>query len=869
MQRVIIMSIILLSTFAVQSQRLVRTLNSGWTFTLDKNPEVAEMVNLPHTWNKEDAFQDNTGYYRGTGTYSKKLYVPSGWQGRRLFLKFEGANQIVRLRVNGRFTGEHIGGYTGFVFDVSEYLNYGEENQLRIEVDNRHNKDMPPLGADFNFYGGIYRDLRLVVTNGVHFKMQNEAAGNLLVRTPEVSREKAKVNISGTVVNHLQVSRDIKVQVRIFNPEGEESALLLRKLRLKPGESKDMVFSHEIGAPMLWSPDTPDLYRLEASVKDAASNELLDDYATAFGCRWFEMDPEKGFFLNGKHLKLVGVNRHQDYKDLGNALPNVVHETDYRMIKAMGSNFVRIAHYPHDPEAYRLCDELGLLVWSEIPVINEVTDSEAYHQTAIQMQREQVLQFFNHPSVVMWGYMNEIFIHMVFNRNLTDAEREGIIETSVDLARKLDRETKALDPDRLTAMAIHKNEIYNTTGIADIPDVLGWNLYFGWYEKGLENLGKFLDEQQKRYPERSLIISEYGPGADVRIQTNHPKPWDYSEAYQLKSHESYYRQIMERPYVAGMAAWNFADFGSSGRQDALPFINQKGLLTFDRTPKDVYHYYQALLLDEPHVHIAGEHWPVRYCPDDVNGKGEVKVPVFSNQDEVTLLMDGGGAQTQSVANGLAFFSLALPEGKHRLKATAGEAEFYRDIEVHLRSRMLETIDQKDINVNAGTHCSYIDPLTNEVWVSDQAYSPGSWGYLGGEVFQRNPDKFQGTPINILGTDNDPLYQTMREGLDGYRFDVGKGRYRVTLLFAEYNRRASGALIYNLSEEEMKDTSGVRAFAVKINGTTVVPDLNLARDYGAGRAVSVAFDVQTNNGIMIEFDQIAGKPILSGIKVEKR
>ncbi len=445
---------------------------------------------------------------------------------------------------------------------------------------------------------------------------------------------------------------------------------------------------------------------------------------------------------------------------------------DYEMIKEMGANFIRTAHYPQDPEVYRICDELGLLVWSEVPVINDVTDSEAYHDVSLKMQREQILQFFNHPSVIMWGHMNEIFIRLVFNNKMTEPEKEAKIKTSVELAEKLEAETKRLDPSRLTVMALHENELYNTSGIADIPDVIGWNLYFGWYSPGLESFGKFMDEQHERYPNRPHFISEYGPGADVRIQTTDPQPWDYSEAYQLKLHRSYLNQVLERDYIFGMAAWNFADFGSSFRQDAMPYINQKGLVNFDRSKKDIYYYYQARLLEEPMIYVAGKNFTERYVQ---NGDDPVQITVFSNASEVSLTA-GDKNLTSKTEDGIAIFEIPMPEGKNEVTATAGDVSHSREFDVHYREKLVERIDKNNITVNVGAHVQYKDPVTGEVWIADQEYRPGSFGYVGGEVFQRDKNKIQGTASDIQGTENDPLFQTMREGIEAYKFDVEKGNY---------------------------------------------------------------------------------------------
>lgn len=868
MKKILFFTVLTVSQFFAFSQRINQSINSSWLFTLDNHPESSFIVNIPHTWNNKDAFQDGINYYRGIGSYEKKILIPQDWQGKNVYIKFEGANQTANLFVNNQLIGTHNGGYTGFVFDITKHLQFGKDNSLKIECDNRHNPGVPPLDADFNFYGGVYRDVNLIVTNPVHFELENEATGNMIIRTPEVSVEKALIKIETKLVNNSGLDKNCKIEVRIYRPDGELESILIKKIKLISSSHYTTIFEHQIKYPKLWSPEQPALYRIEATLLEGKSEEPIDLITTTFGCRWFKMDPEKGFFLNGKHYKLIGVNRHQDFEGLGNALPNSLHQQDYQLIKKMGANFVRISHYPHDPEAYRLCDELGLLAWSEIPIVNEITDNEEFTDNCIHMQREQILQFFNHPSVIMWGYMNEIFIRMVFNKNLSESDRQTISENTVELARKLDKETKTIDSDRLTVMALHNNEIYNETGIADIPDVIGWNLYFGWYEEGLDNLGKFLDRQHKKYPNRSLIISEYGPGADIRIQTDDPKPWDYSESYQLKSHQSYFKQFMERPYIAGMAAWNFADFGSSGRQDARPYINQKGLLNYNRTSKDIYHYYQALLIKDPFVYIAGTNHKTRYCESDESGKAKVKIIVFSNQDSAGIIVNDSLSLNAKVVEHTAIFDLQLAEGEHDITAKAKTAVDHQKIKVYMRSKLLEKLEKKPLLINLGTHCDYRDPITNEVWVRDQKYQNGSWGYIGGHDYQQAKNKFQGTPINILGTDNDPLFQTMRENIEAYKFDVDKGYYRVTLLFAEPNLNASENLIYNLSEQANIDTSDIRVFSVKLNKQTILNENNLAREYGKARAVEISYNFSTDRGILIEFEKLAGNPILSGIRLEK-
>ncbi len=839
-------------------QRLVKTINSGWEFRLEKD-SISKTVNIPHTWNAKDAFKEDGNYFRGKGIYSKDIFIPENEENKAVFIHFEGSNQLTEVFINGKKAGKHIGGYTGFIFDISDFLVFGKLNKFRIEVDNSYNKDIPPLEADFNFYGGIYRDLELVITGKSHFKMEGQAAGNLLIKTPRISGERASINLEGELVRNPE-DKKLQIEVEILDPDGKT---VLQKKNNISGKTAEFSYDFEIEDPVLWSPDAPNLYMLKASLKDQ-NGEIVDSYSSKFGCRWFRVDPEKGFFLNGKHLKLIGANRHQDFEGLGNALPNFIHRKDYKMIREMGSNFVRLAHYPQDPEVYRMCDELGLLVWTEVPVINDVTASDAYHQNAVGMQQEQIQQLYNHPSIVFWGYMNEIFIRLVFNRDMTEAEKQAKIKTSVQMAKELEAATKKLDTTRLTVMALHENELYNTSKIADIPDAIGWNLYFGWYSPGLENLGKFLDKQHQKYPDRPLIISEYGPGSDSRIQTNEPKPWDFSEAYQLKSHVSYINQVMERPYMLGMTAWNFADFGSSGRQDTRPRINQKGLVNFNREPKDIYYYYKARLSEEDFAYIAGRNFQNRF----IHRNDSVKIRVFANTENVELITDGKISKTENIKDNIAVFNLALSEGEHRLTAKAGNSEFQRKINVHFREDLLKDIEQNSISINMGAHSDFIDEKTGEIWISDQPYKDNSFGYTGGKDYQESASKFQGTAANIKNTENDPLFQTMREGIESYHFDTEKGKFKISLFFTEPNRSASTENIYNLSNENKIATEGARVFDIVINGRKVEQKLNLAAEYGILQAVEIDYEIWSEDGISIEFNPEKGKPILSALRLEK-
>lgn len=842
-------------------QRISQTINSAWNFTIGENE--TQTVNIPHTWNANDAFTDKGDYFRGEGFYSKDIEIPAEWEAKQLFIKGEGANQVVKIWINDSLVGTHRCGYTAFTFDITKYIEFGKTNHIKISCDNSYNQDIPPLSADFTFYGGIYRDLYLIATNHIHIDVANAATGSFKIQTPSVSDEEANIIVSANLCNETESTQNCMVRTSIANANGIEVLSTTQKIKLGKGKTP-IKASFLLKNPQLWSPESPNLYTATISVKEEKTGKNLDLQQSTFGCRWFYADPEKGFFLNGKPYKLMGVNRHQDFKGLGNALPNRFHEMDMKNIKQMGCNFIRIAHYPQDPDIYDWCDKLGIIAWSEIPIVNQITMNESFTSNALQAQREHVEQNFNHPSVVMWGYMNEVLLRQPFNSSTTKDDREKYYKATLQLAQSLNDETKEIDPDRLTVMALHGSQIYNTTQIADVPDIIGWNLYMGWYGGKMEELGNFLDQEHKKHPNRPILISEYGPGADIRIQTNNPQAWDFSEAYQIKLHHSYVSQVMARPFMLGMAAWNYADFGSAGRVDAIPNLNQKGLLTFDRDTKDVYHYYQARLLNEPFLFIGGKHRKC-YCTDSTE---TISVPVFSNLKSINILIDGRQVQTIEPQDGLAYAKIQVSEGTHEIMAISGDESFRRSVTVINKATMINQLEQHSIAINVGSHCDFFDETTNEMWIADQQYQPGQWGYLGGSVYQKNPSRAQGTDNNILGTTNDPLYQTMRKGIEAYRFDVKNGSYRVSMLFTEPNSKASTKLIYDLGGENATQNEESRIFSISINGETVKSRMNLAHEFGINRAAEITFTINTKEGIDIHFERVEGEAVISGIKLEK-
>ncbi|GHV58668.1 beta-galactosidase [Bacteroidia bacterium] len=868
------------------AQRINTTITTGWYFhkgdislaEKDFSSDSWEKINLPHTWNSRDAFDEEKGYYRGIGWYAKQLSVPAQWENRNVILHFEGANQVAEVFVNGILAGKHTGGYTAFNFDITSLLKFGENNLLQVKLDNKHDPDIPPLNADFTFYGGIYRNVRLLVTEPVRFDVTNLASSGVFIETPLVNSQQASVTVRGNVVNHSKVNKKLLVETILYDKNGQEIAKKSVKIDVKAAEKapfqiKDLTVTN----PELWSPESPYLYQsITRIIEQGKTAVAYDEFTHPVGFRWFEFNGNEGFKLNGKKYSLKGVNRHQDFAGKGNALPDIYHSNDFARIKSLGFNFVRLAHYPQAPEVYRMCDELGLLVWTEIPIVNEVTDTEAFTENCLNMMREQIRQTCNHPSVILYGYMNEILIRMLSNKRLTEPERTKIAGITRDLALKLEALTKEEAPTRNTVMAIHYEDGYNHYEVSTITDVVGYNLYFGWYYEELQDLTRHLEKEHALYPGRPIILSEFGPGVDVRNHTKVPRPWDFSEEYQIVMHTSYLDQMAALPYLAGYALWNFADFGAEHRADAIPFINQKGIVNYDRSDKDVVGLYRATNLIEPVLQFASRNYTSRCGVETEAGTGICVDPitVFSNGNTIELTLNGKRIGQKEVVSRQAGFDVPFVHGENILEAQDNRGNtdrlliHYNVIPINLSSWKGDAMA-----VNVGSYQTFVDPETKIVWIPDRQYTPGSWGRIGGTVFQRNDRQIKiGISDNILGTHCNPLFQTFVQGIERYRFDVKDGIYCITLCFVENNTRAPTTdIVYNLSGPEAdKKQDGAREFDVIINGTTVIDPLNLSRDYGNLQAVQFDVTAQAinNSGIEVAFKPIAGKTTLSGIRIHK-
>ncbi|NDV66964.1 glycoside hydrolase family 2 TIM barrel-domain containing protein [Bacteroides sp. 224] len=852
-------------------QRVIYTINDGWKFT------NGETVHIPHTWNDKDADDETSGFYRGPAWYRKQIFIDKSQEGRQAVIYFEGANQEVQCFLNGQFIGEHKGGYTRFCFDITSHLRYGQENLFAIYVNNVHNPNIPPLSADFTFFGGIYRDVYLQFMNPVHIATNDYASSGVYIRTPEVSQSAASVEITTLLTNNRDQAAEVTIENIICDGDGKEVKRIHTEVKLTSGETKANVSKKiKIDAPRLWDIDDPHRYMVYTRILDKRKGTLLDEVVNPLGLRWFEFNSEKGFFLNGKWRKLIGTARHQDYFQKGNALRDELHVQDVLLLKEMGGNFLRVSHYPQDPVIMEMCDKLGIVTSVEIPVVNAVTETEEFLLNSIEMAKEMVRQDFNRPSVMIWGYMNEVFLRRPYTEG---KQLEDYYRFTEKVARALEATIREEDPSRYTMMAYHNApQYYEDAHLTEIPMIQGWNLYQGWYEPDINEFQRLLDRAHKKYKGKVLIITEYGPGVDPRLHSYQPERFDFSQEYGLIYHKHYLNEMMKRPFIAGSSLWNLNDFYSESRIDAVPHVNNKGILGLDREVKDTYLFYKAALISRPMLTIGNREWKARGGVANTAQKECVQsIPVFSNAKEVELLVNNKSLGKKKVEDGYALFDVPFVGGENQLEALAvvGDQKL-RDllnVQFQLINSQLKdkTTPFTEMNVMLGSPRYFEDREANVAWIPEQEYKPGSWGFIGGTPYRRQTGfgTMLGSDIDIYGTDMNPIFQTQRVGIESFKADVPDGEYSISLYWAELDsNKKKEALIYNLGADSEQTLAGNRSFGISINGMTVLNDFNVARDYGYARAVIKKFlvTVKEGKGLSIDFHAKEGETILNAIRI---
>lgn len=612
-------------------RRTVR-LMADWMFT-DQNKRKYP-VDLPHTWNAADGQDGGNDYYRGVCIYEKSVKKPEFAADERVYLQFHGVNASASVFLNDEMVGRHGNGYSTFRMDVTDKL--ADRNQIRVEVDNSKNESVYPQTADFTFYGGIYRDVEFLIVSGEHFELDYYGGSGIRV-TPDVQSGKGMLRVQ-TYVNVDPAQSGLEITLELQDAGGNVAGT---------ASGTDAVIKVE--NVHLWNGvKDPYLYLLTARLK--RQETVVDEIMVNCGFRTFSIDPDKGFFLNGKPYPLRGVSRHQDRKGIGNAIVKEHMEQDMELIREVGANTIRLAHYQHDQYFYDLCDRYGMVVWAEIPYISSHMP-KGRENTFFQM-RELIVQNYNHPCIVTWGISNEITISRKHRKDMLDNHHA------------LQKFVKELDPTRPTTLACYAM-CSPFDPVTKITDIVAWNLYLGWYVPGLFLNDLFMKFYHWKYPKRCLGYSEYGAEGMPNLHSARPKRGDHSEEYQAKYHEYMLACFERHPFLWSTYVWNMFDFAADARdQGGEPGMNHKGLVTFDRKiKKDSFYIYKAWWSSEPFVYLCGKRY--KYRAEQITN-----VTVYSNQRKVVLYNNGKRIGKKRGAH--AFHFKVKMEEENRLEVRAGE-----------------------------------------------------------------------------------------------------------------------------------------------------------------------------------------------------
>ncbi|MCP5532551.1 MAG: discoidin domain-containing protein [Akkermansiaceae bacterium] len=634
----------------------VKILSSGWRYSETPGPKIVDTpedsfrnIGFPHSWNGEDSFR-TANYRRAASVYRKTIDLPPADPSERWFLRFGAAFQEAKVFFNGRPLLEHTGGFSAFTGEITGLAREGA-NTLDVWVSNTRNDHIAPHSADFTFYGGLYRNVELIRAPQVCFS-RDELGGPGVRLEPELKPDgSATLDIRTKIDDGGSGGGSYTIDARLTRG-GNEVARGESPVAPAPNGSG------WTGLPALtlakadpWSPESPALYELELCL--SRDGRVIDRVRQRTAFRRFRFDAEQGFFLNGAPYKLRGTNRHQDRMGRGNALTEADHFEDVRLMKEAGCNWLRLAHYQQDDYMLQLCDELGLLVWEEIPYVNGTSQAPEFEQNLRSMMTEMIAQHRNQPSIIVWGMGNEVRMK---DRGDGKADCYDIVKRLNDLVHRL-------DPARRTIFVIGDADYGWKLGVMTIPDLVGYNLYRGWYFGSLDSLTDRLQDLHRHHPGKPLVLSEFGAGSDIRVHSAEPARYDFSEEYQVGFLESHLDQTEKLPFLVGVNWWCFADFGSAARGDTMPHINQKGLVTIDRkVRKDAYHLLTARWTDTPVLEIQSKRWTER------TGEPRQRIRVITNQTDIRLAHNG--RDLGPADEGGCVWNVELDDGTHTFTATA-------------------------------------------------------------------------------------------------------------------------------------------------------------------------------------------------------
>lgn len=610
--------------------RKIININENWTFLKGAVPEV---VQLPHTWNAVDGQTGPELYNRGEYSYKKAITKPECSPETQIYLQCNGVNSSAMVYLNGIYLGSHDGGYSTFRLNLTSFMK--EENELEIKVSNEANDKVYPQKADFTFYGGIYRDVSLILVDESHFDLDYYGGKGFLI-TPNVTGDDAEI-----LFETYHVGKADQVVVTV---EGVGDVTLLKTEESLSGKKK-YEGSLFISKVHKWH-GLEDPYLYNATAHLYQNGVEVDQISDSFGCRTYHFDPEQGFFLNGVSYPLHGVSRHQDRAGVGNALTKEMHEEDLELIREMGANSIRLAHYQHDAYVYELCDKIGFVVWAEIPYIT--IHMPTGRENTISQMKELIAQNYNHASIICWAISNEVSL-------------KGVTEDLLENHRILNDLIHKMDKKRVSAMA-NLFLLETDSPLVTLPDIRGYNLYYGWYVGDMEDNDVWFDEFHRKHPDTVIGLTEYGADSVITLQSPKPEKGDYTESYQALYHEHMLEMFSTRPYIWGTYCWNMFEFAAAGRNEAGdPGKNHKGLITFDRKQKkDAFYIYKAWWSKEPFIHLCGRRYHDRIEP-------VTEIKVYTNQSKVTLFVDDKEVETKEGSHVIRFM---IPiTGTHKICVT--------------------------------------------------------------------------------------------------------------------------------------------------------------------------------------------------------
>jgi beta-galactosidase len=636
-------------------------LGADWKFKLGENAGAEradfdasgwETVSLPHNWGWQEA-QEGKPYYRGRGWYRRELDI-APQSGKRFFLRFEAASLVANVYLNGTSLGEHRGGFGAFCFEITQQLSNTGTNLLAVRVDNSKFPDIAPQDGDFSVYGGLYRPVQLIVTDDENIALTDHGSPGVAWLQTSISQTQAVLDVTAEISNGTKHKIPLKLVASVVDADGKTVAHSEQSLTLARANTAPYYFHIVVPQPHLWNGRKyPYLYQAAVELR-TADDAVIDRVEQPLGLRYFSIDPDRGFFLNGKPYHLHGVDRHQDFMNQGWAISEADMDEDISLIKEIGATVIRCAHYQHSDYFYSLCDRAGILVWAEIPQVNIIRDTPVFENTSRNQLLDLIRQSINHPSIFVWSLGNEI------GSASDDPHRE---------LQDLSALAHGEDPTRLTIEATMTDA---RPQMNKIPDLLGWNIYPGWYSGAKEDYGRILDLRRDSSRSGGFCVSEYGAGANTtqhEQNPQHPKPagpW-HPEEWQAEVHEAAWAALKQRPFVWGTFVWCMFDFAVSTRHEGdQPGLNDKGLVTRDRqTKKDAFYFYKANWSDEPMVYITSRRFTER-----TNSLTNVKI--YSNASEVELFLNGQSQGTRTNGDNAVFVwnNVQLAGGENKIEARA-------------------------------------------------------------------------------------------------------------------------------------------------------------------------------------------------------